>query len=147
MSLHLEPITSKNLDQVRLLKVLPEQAELVGDLPAFLAQTDRRWRMLAICQGSAPVGFVAYGLFPQEPSNGRLWVDELLIDAHHQGRGYARRAMTLLLAQLEGEYGARPVYLSVYESNRRAIALYQSLGFAFTGERDALGAPEMVRFP
>ena len=52
----------------------------------------------------------------------------------HQGQGHGRHLMRRLL-DLARWQGARRLYLEVRPSNPRAIALYESLGFATIGRR------------
>ena len=63
----------------------------------------------------------------------------------HQGRGYGRAALGLLLARLRAEYGNRDVYLSVVAGNEAAARLYASFGFVRTGEKDVGGEEVYVR--
>ena len=49
-----------------------------------------------------------------------------------------------MLKRLRQEYGRRQIYLSVYENNVAAIAMYQQIGFQFNGELDTKGEKIMV---
>lgn len=40
---------------------------------------------------------------------------------------------------MQVHYPNTDIYLSVYEENQQAIALYQFFGFVFTGELDSKG--------
>lgn len=51
----------------------------------------------------------------------------------HQGCGYAREALALLLKYAFDEMNLNRVYLKVYEDNVRAIALYERMGFTREG--------------
>lgn len=84
------------------------------------------------------IGFAMYGYFP-EPVPGQLWPDRLLIDKKHQGKGYGKQAVLLLLDRLHTEYQSGTVYLSVYENNPHAVKLYQQIGFKFNGKYDSKG--------
>lgn len=62
---------------------------------------------------------------------------ELLMIAVHpsqQGLGLGRKLMDFLLATLE-QSGAQQWFLDVRESNSKAIALYESMGFCQAGRR------------
>lgn len=49
-----------------------------------------------------------------------------------------------MIARLIKENGCNEIYLSVYESNARAISMYKRRGFEFNGELDAKGELVMV---
>lgn len=100
------------------------------------ADGEESWRPVGIYDGETPVGFAMYGYFPQD---GRLWLDRLLIDARHQGRGYGKRALRLLIGRLFEEYDIDRITLSVYPQNTMAKALYERHGFRLTGALDKLG--------
>ena len=73
----------------------------------------------------------------------RVWLDRLLVDRAYQGRGYGRAFLGLLLEQLFAEYRCDSIYLSLFDDNRQALALYESFGFVSTGERDTGGEAVM----
>ena len=147
MHLHLEPVTALNRADVLALNVAPGQEGYVETVAQCLAEADstRCWRPIAIYDGPTLVGFAMYGFFWQYLPFGRLWLDRLLIGAAHQGRGYGRAALGLLLARLRAEYGNRDVYLSVVAGNEAAARLYASFGFVRTGEKDIGGEEVYVR--
>jgi len=62
----------------------------------------------------------------------------LAIDASQQGRGHGRRLMEFLHV-LARQRGAKRIRLRVYPENVRALALYQSLGYAFNLKRGTDG--------
>ncbi|WP_307163229.1 GNAT family N-acetyltransferase [Streptomyces rishiriensis] len=62
------------------------------------------------------------------PNDAQSWVLSLAITPGLRGKGFGRRLMTKLLAQLRAK-GAHSVRLSVEPRNDSAIALYRSLGF------------------
>lgn len=98
----------------------------------------KAWHPVCIYDGEILIGFAMYGQI-SEPAYTRLWFDRFLIDKHHQGKGYARPAIQLILKEMWTCYPNMDIYLSVYEENQKAIALYQSFGFMFTGELDTKG--------
>ena len=87
----------------------------------------------------------------QEPAYTRLWFDCLLLEIkniatvpEHQGKGYAKPAVQLILQEICSHYPNTDIYLSVYAQNHPAIALYRSFGFEFTGELDTKGEEIMI---
>lgn len=53
----------------------------------------------------------------------------------NRGKGFGRDAMKLLLKHAFIDLNLESVYLSAYEYNRRALRLYESLGFKLVGKR------------
>jgi ribosomal protein S18 acetylase RimI-like enzyme len=65
------------------------------------------------------------------------WIDDIMIDATHQGRGYGRAAVVETLRTILKRYPrCRAVQLVCFRGNTNAEALYLSLGFVKTGETD-----------
>ena len=61
-------------------------------------------------------------------------LNQMFILPEHQGRGIGRRCMGLIID--EARQLGRPIRLRVLKVNPRAVAFYQRLGFARTGETD-----------
>jgi diamine N-acetyltransferase len=120
------------------LQVDAEQRRFVAHNAFSLAQAayETNWRPRGIYAEDRMVGFVMYGL---EPENGKLsWmILRLMTDKKHQGKGYARAAMCRLLDLMRAE---RPditdVYISFVPDNAAARHLYTSLGFREVGMTD-----------
>ena len=70
---------------------------------------------------------------------GAMWVDPCL-----RGRGAGARLFDTAVAFLRAR-GCSEIHLSVTETNAAAIALYQSRGFALTGESEPLRAESALR--
>lgn len=148
MELHSLPVTPDNRAQILDLQIMPEQRGYIESVAECLAEADqnRRWRPVGLFDRETLVGFAMYGYFFWEYfPHGRLWLDRLLIDARFQGQGYGRSAVSHLLERLSREWPKKPVYLSVIHGNDRAVRLYESFDFHFTGEKDIHGEDIMVR--
>ncbi|MDO4272228.1 MAG: GNAT family N-acetyltransferase [Eubacteriales bacterium] len=146
MTLHFEPVCPENRKEIEELELYPEQSGFIESVPECLAEAEEfsQWRTVGIYDGDILVGFSMYGYFNEPLPEGRLWLDRLLIDKRHQGKGYGKAAVLSLLERLQKEYNCKKVYLSVYGDNKTAIALYQRAGFYFTGEYDTKGEKIMV---
>lgn len=145
--LRILPVGPENRAACLGLRTAPGQEGFVESVEDCLreAQGYAAWRPVALLRGEEVVGFAMYGFFPMYKPAGRVWLDRLLIGAAHQGRGYGRAALDLLLARLRAEYGNRDVYLSVVAGNEAAARLYASFGFVRTGEKDVGGEEVYVR--
>lgn len=65
-------------------------------------------------------------------NDGSIWLDRLMIDQNFQGQGYGKAALDYLLKYLKQNFSITKIYLSVHETNKQAIQLYQSFGFVNT---------------
>ena len=144
--LRLVPVNEENKRIALALHVAPGQEHMVESVEECCEEADRiaLWRPVMIYDDQTPVGFAMYGFWPREGEHGRLWLDRFFIDGRYQHRGYATRALTVILPYITAEYGCKEVYLSVYEDNRIAIDLYKKFGFSFNGELDRNGERVMV---
>jgi diamine N-acetyltransferase len=135
VDVELQEITRETVRAVCRLRVADDQRDFVADNALSIAQAHfepKHW-MRAIYADGEPAGFVLTVEDPEEP---RYYLWRFRVDARFQRRGIARRAMEQLLERWRA-LGVREGTLSVVEENRGAIALYESLGFSLTGERDS----------
>ncbi|MCL2408728.1 MAG: GNAT family N-acetyltransferase [Oscillospiraceae bacterium] len=147
----LQPITSKNLDSVWLMKADPDlvapNAWSLAEAFAYRSEYKQDPIAYAICHDSAPVGFVMALYNPPAEfmedtinNNGQpyyyLW--RLMIDDKHQKKGYGRAAMELLIAEAKAsKYGkANAFYTGTEPKSTVTPKFYGSFGFVYTGEID-----------
>ena len=145
----LEPIDRNNFRKLFNMQVRPEQVTFV---------TPPRWT-LARCYvkffgdnfehlphliraGDQVVGYATTVCDPDSADN--YWIDDIMIDAEHQGKGYGRAAMVKVLSMIVARYpNCRAVQLTCFRANTTAAALYTSLGFQPTGGVDfEFGEPD-----
>lgn len=79
-----------------------------------------------------------YGSFG---SNRDTWIDRIMIDKKHQGKGYGKAAMLKLIEIVSKKYEVDTVYLSIIEENKVAYELYKSIEFEYINEKDPNGEP------
>jgi len=92
---------------------------------------------MVICDGDTIVGYVT--IVCDGASIDDYWIDDIMIDAIYQGRGFGRAAMKLVLAMIPKRYPkCRVIKLTCFRGNDNAAALYLSLGFEMTGEMDPM---------
>ncbi len=92
---------------------------------------------MAISDGDTIVGYVT--IVCDGASIDDYWIDDIMIDAIYQGRGFGRAAMKLVLAMIPKRYPkCRVIKLTCFRGNDNAAALYKSLGFEMTGEMDPM---------
>jgi diamine N-acetyltransferase len=146
MSLTIKNINKNNYKEIINLKVSNEQVKFIETAEVCLKESreDSVWRPVGIYDGDKAIGFAMYGLFINEGKRGRVWLDRFLISYENQGKGYGEAGVRLLINKLYKEYGYNKIYLSVYDNNKGAIALYNKVGFKFNEEVDINGEKVMV---
>ena len=95
--IELREITQDSLGTVLDLAVEPEQAAYVAPNARSIAEAyfePHAW-FRAVYADDDPVGFVM--LFRDPPD--AFWVWRFMIDARHQGKGYGRRALELVVEE------------------------------------------------
>jgi diamine N-acetyltransferase len=124
-------VTKDNVREVVSLEVAQEQSSYVATNAKSIAEAyfePKAW-FRAIGAGDELVGFA---MIYRDPAAGMFYVWRFMIDARHQGRGYGRRAMELLLDEARAD-GAREITLSVVPGEHSALDFYRGLGFEETG--------------
>ncbi|MEU5564736.1 GNAT family N-acetyltransferase [Micromonospora musae] len=92
--------------------------------------------------GDVQVGWIwvtlpgAAGASDALAGSGRAWIHNIEVDPEQRGRGYARRMIQLIEAELAG-LGVTELGLNVFGTNSVAIGLYESLGFHVTAQQMA----------
>src|SRR5262249_47090044 len=70
-------------------------------------------------------------------SENDYWIDDIMIDAAHQGCGYGRAAVIESIRMILRRYPrCRAIQLTCFRANSIAAKLYISLGFVATGMDD-----------
>ena len=127
----LQAVTGDNLDHIIELRVADNQQHLVAPNERSLAEaavtTDVMFR--AIYAGDEPVGFLMVSTRPE-----RFYLWRFMIDAKHQGKGYGKAAMELLIEQVGQETDVTELYLSYVPGEGSPEHFYKARGFTDTGE-------------
>ena len=138
----LEPIDRGNFLKLFNMQLRPEQTTFV---------TPPRWT-LARCYvrlfgdnfehlphliraGDEVVGYTTTACDPDSADN--YWIDDIMIAAELQGKGYGRAAVVEVIKMIVARYPrCRAVQLTCFHANTNAEALYRSVGFEPTGGVD-----------
>ena len=129
----LEDVGADNWRACIALEVEQSQQRFVAPVAHYLALCaygKSPWQPLAVRVGEEVVGFVMWGIDPEDQS---FWIGGLIIDQRHQRRGYGRAVVAQLLERAASD-GQRAAALSYDPQNTLAQSLYASMGFVETGE-------------
>lgn len=81
----------------------------------------------AIYEDEEMVGFVMYGIDEDE-----LWIMRYMIDYRHQGKGFGKLALGLIIDEIWKSYTEQQIKISIEPDNIIAKKLYESFGFKDT---------------
>nr|WP_306214234.1 GNAT family N-acetyltransferase [Actinoplanes sp. RD1] len=112
----------------------PEQREFVNE-PAYnllMCHYGDTWHPLAVTVEGQVAGFCLWA----RDDDGSRWIGGVMVDADRQGRGIGRAMIKAMRDRLIAEPGTPNVALSYVPENTAARALYLSLGFVETGEKE-----------
>lgn len=138
MTITLREITRENWRECANLQVAEEQRHFVAPnmkslLQYFYHDPTDTFAPFGIYAGDTMVGFAMYG---QSDFGGWLgWeIWRLMIDERHQRQGYARAALSQIIALMRARLGCAEIYIMFAVDNHVAGKLYESVGFVDTGE-------------
>ncbi len=120
------------------LSVDESQKRFLADNTGILARgyvyRDCRARILGIEADGTPAGLVMVRDLDEDPACYDL--QQFMVDARFQGRGYGSEALALILAELEKERRYGCVEVCVNRAAAAALRVYEKAGFEDTGYTD-----------
>jgi diamine N-acetyltransferase len=136
----LRPITDANRQEVEALRVSPGQEQFVSNVVESLQEAAEYpgahaiyW---AIYAEETPVGFVMIADEVDSPDYTPQFLWKLLIDERHQGRGYGKATLDLVVEYFRGRPGVEAVTTSAVPGEGSPVTFYEQYGFVRTGEID-----------
>ena len=144
-------ILDDNMKECIELEVTPEQTKFVAHNATSLGQAyslnvrgkDCAAASYAIYADGKMAGFIMYGYFTKEyddtyDDDRYYYFWRFMMDKSQQGKGYGRQALAQILEEIRQKpCGAADYCYTSYEpSNAVAKKLYESFGFAETGQID-----------
>jgi len=135
-------ITDDNRDAVLAVRVHPDQEQFVASVADSLAEAAATpeaepWYR-AVYVDDEPVGFVmlSWNVPPDRTGVlGPYYLWRLIIDARHQGRGFGREVLTLVVDLVRAN-GATELLTSYHPGEGEPWPFYEKFGFTRTGEMD-----------
>jgi diamine N-acetyltransferase len=136
----LRPITDANRQEVEALRVSTAQEQFVSDVVESLQEAAEYpgahaiyW---AVYAEETPVGFVMIADEVDSPDYIPQFLWKLLIDERHQGRGYGKATLDLIVEYFRGRPGVETVTTSAVPGEGSPVTFYEHYGFVRTGEID-----------
>ena len=144
--IELREITWDNFWDIINLKPAEAQKNYLPPNSVFMAQAYINLKMqhpdvcLAIYHGENAIGFTKIVFIPkdEEPfcfAEDTYYLDAMMIDEKHQGKGYGKLALAQILAFMQTKpWGvASSIKTACYDNNPTAAKLYEKFGFVKTG--------------
>ena len=128
--LHLKTITKDNWIKAISLKVREDQVKFVASNTVSLAQLNflENFHAKGIYYGEEMVGFTLYGI---DEDDNEYWIYRMMIDQKHQGKGYGKEAVQLVIEDIRAmkEPHNQTISLSYEPDNGHAKRIYEKMGF------------------
>ena len=131
----LRKITQDTVNSILNLRVTKEQQQFVASNAVSIAQahfSEDAW-FRAIYADETPVGFLL--MLSDQPDKGEYYLWRFMVDARHQGKGYGRRALELLIEHVKTRPNAKELFLSHVPGPGSPEGFYRKLKFEHTGEQ------------
>jgi len=121
-----------------------DQHKMVAPNAYSIAQAyfEKRAWFRAVCADDVPVGFV---MLYDDAEKDHVYLWRFMIAGEHQGKGYGRRALGLVLDHARTRPNAREITASYVPIEGGAGPFYRKLGFEPTGEME--GEEVVIRRP
>ena len=132
--LMLEELNVDNWLKVMELTVSEEQKVIFPISNVYwvgISRYDEKTTLYAIKNYELYVGMVGIG-YDEDGVSG--YINPMMIDEKHQGKGYSKEAMLLAIEKLKSEYKVSEIHLGHRKNNMKAGKLYESLGFIIIDE-------------
>ncbi|MBR5968786.1 MAG: GNAT family N-acetyltransferase [Lachnospiraceae bacterium] len=141
----LTEVNESNFLEAMSLRVAESQRSFVADAAGILARgyvfrADRA-RVYAVQVQNELVGLLLVRDLKEEPACYDL--QQLMIDARHQNRGYGTSALGQLLSSLKQEHAFDMVEVCVKKDDTAALHLYEKAGFVDSGYIDEEAADSL----
>ena len=130
----LREVTQETVNSILNLRVTKEQEQFVASNAVSIAEahfSEDAW-FRAIYADETPIGFL---MLSDQPDKGEYFLWRFMVDAQHQGKGYGRRTLELLIDHVKTRPSAKELFLSHVPGTGSPENFYCKLGFEHTGEQ------------
>ena len=136
----LRPLTESNRQAAEALRVSPRQERFVSGVARSLREAaehpDARALYWVVYAEDTPVGFVMIADEVDSPDYTPQFLWKLLIDERHQGQGYGKATLDLIVEYFRGRPGVEAMTTSAVPGEGSPVTFYERYGFVRTGEID-----------
>lgn len=131
--LRLVEVNRDNIWELLKLSVKDEQKSFVATNVVSIAQSKVQEECIpfGVYNDDIPVGFIMYCM---DVTDNEYWIYRLMVDKNHQGKGYGRRAMELIIDKIKEDKDHNILFISFEPENLAAKKLYESMGFVEAGK-------------
>jgi diamine N-acetyltransferase len=144
--LHLKTITKDSWLEAISLRVREDQKNYVASNAVSLAQLNflENFHAKGIYLGDEMIGFTLYGI---DEDDHEYWIYRMMIDEKHQGKGYGKEAVKLVIEDIRNIKDERhlTITLSYEPTNEHAKRVYEKMGFQEI-EGLIIGDEQVARF-
>ena len=133
-TLSLREVTQETVNSILNLRVAKGQEQFVASNAFSIAEahfSSEAW-FRAIYADETPVGFL---ILSDQPDKGEYFLWRFMVDVQHQGKGYGRRALELLIDHVKTRPNTKELFLSHVPGTGSPEGFYRKLGFEHTGEQ------------
>jgi diamine N-acetyltransferase len=126
----LEPVTKKNVEDLRKIRIHKEQRGFIADIDSSLIQASflPGWNGRILRYNNVIVGFGSYSEYNPDSSTMGAKINKIMIDRNHQGKGHGNKLLQMMLEDISS-HGYKFITLNSNAKNNVAIALYKKYGF------------------
>ena len=131
--LKLIKVTGDTVRQVCDLSVRDDQKIFVAPNSISIAQayfSKHAW-FRAIYYNKTPIGFI---MLEDQPDKPEYYLWRFMIDWKHQGKGFGRHAIELIINHVKNRPKATELLTSVLQEKGGPQGFYEKIGFELTGE-------------
>lgn len=134
----LKDITKENYREIIKLSVRDNQKHQVATNAVSLAQAffEGNGIYKGIYADHEPVGFLMVDVEKKDDGKQEYALWRFMIDKNHQGKGFGKKALDLIINYSKEQTGQEEFYLSCVPGEGSAEGFYENYGFQFTGEVD-----------
>ncbi|WP_133407629.1 GNAT family N-acetyltransferase [Parashewanella tropica] len=131
MKINLRDVTKDNWVDIIELEITKEQENFVALNAESIAASKfhEDYVNRGVYLENEPVGFIQY--YPNLPDNkpNEIFIDQLMIDVNHQGKGYGTMAVELVLKEIKAIPNCQSISLCYVEGHDVMKAFFERFGF------------------
>lgn len=138
MNINLREITKENWVDMIDLEITKKQESFVA-LPSEAIAASKFYNYYVnrgIYIGNKAVGFIQYYPNYEEKKPSEIFIDQLLIDLEHQGKGYGTTAVKLVLEEIKKLEGINSVSICYVEGHDVMRSFFEKFGFEVVAQQE-----------